>query len=290
MDLHDVAALIARNATGITELTDGVFISRIDSAGPPDFSMTGTMLVLMAQGAKRMAVGETVHEYRAGDILVTSVDVPVTGHFFEVNPEHPSLGFAMTLRPALIAELLLQHPDAAPDRPVPGIAVARASAELVDAVGRMVSLAERPADLPVLAPLVERELHWLALRGPLGAAVRQLGLANSTTSRVGHAVRWIRDHYAESFRVEDLARLTSMSVSAFHRSFSAVTALSPIQYQKQIRLQEARVRLIASPGDVAGAAYAVGYESPSQFSREYRRQFGAPPSEDAERMRVGAAA
>lgn len=285
VDLDDVRALIARHAGALTPVTDSTVISRIDRPGPPEVGTTGTLVVLMAQGAKRMAVGDQVHEYRTGQCLVASVDVPLTGHFVGVSRREPALGFAMTLRPAVVADLLLRGP-VEPKGPVPaGIAIGDADADVIDAIGRLVRLVERPRDRAVLGPLVERELHWLVLSGPLGAAVRQLGLADSSVSRIGHAVRWIRDHYAEPFRVEDLARLARMSTSAFHRTFHAVTALSPIQYQKQIRLQEARVRLITDPRDVAGAAHAVGYESPSQFSREYRRRFGAPPSRDALRLR-----
>jgi AraC-like DNA-binding protein len=261
-------------------------ISSIDRSGPPEFSTTGTMLVLLAQGAKRLAVGEQVHTYGAGQSLITSVDLPTTGHFVGASPQAPALGFALTLRPALIAELLL-HPAAA-DLPrslkgaVPaGVIVDDAPDDLLEAVTRLVRLLDRPRDIAILAPLVEREIVWLLIRGPRGAAVRQLGLADSSLSRVGHAVRWLREQYAETVRVEDLARMTHMSTSAFHRSFQAVTSMSPIQFQKQVRLQEARVRLMADHRDVAGVAYAVGYESPSQFSRDYRRRFGASPVQDA---------
>ena len=285
MQLEDVRRLLLRHAGALTTVVDGVVVSRAERAGAPELSMTAPAFVFMAQGAKRMAVGEQLFEYRAGQCLVTTIDVPVTGHFAGIDRDTPALGFAMALRPALIAELLLQSP-VQPRRSGPaGIAVGEASAELIDAIGRMVSLLDRPQDRAVLAPLLERELHWLVLTGPLGEPVRQLGLADSSVNRVAHAVRWIREHYAEPFRVEELARIARMSPSAFHRSFHAVTALSPIQYQKQLRLQEARIRLLADPGDVAGAAYAVGYESPSQFSREYRRRFGAPPSRDAVRLR-----
>jgi len=285
MHLEDVCRLIDRLAGAETTIIDGVIASRVEVEGAPEVSVTGTAFVLMARGSKRMAVGERLFEYRAGQCLVTSVEVPVTGHFFDVTPRRPALGFAMTLRPALIAELLLQSPRPPSRTPAPaGIAVADASDDVVDAVGRMVRLLERPHDRAVLGRAIERELHWLALTGPLGPVVRQLGLADSSLSRVGRAVRWIREHFTEPFRVADLARLARMSPSAFHRSFHAITALSPIQYQKQLRLQEARVRLLADPRDVAGAAHAVGYASASQFSREYRRQYGAPPSLDIARL------
>ena len=135
----------------------------------------------------------------------------------------------------------------------------------------------------MLAPLVKREILWRLITGEQGAIVRQLGLADSSLTHIARAVRWIRDHYAQSFRVEDVARLSGMSVSAFYRNFQAVTAMSPIQFQKQIRLQEARLLLATRPNDVTGVGHRVGYDSPSQFSREYRRQFGAPPSQDAAR-------
>jgi AraC-like DNA-binding protein len=292
MLLDDLRSLIARHAPDHdVTITDGVRIAGAPEVGAPTISTTGTVFVLMAQGAKRMAVGDQVYDYRAGQSLVASVDLPISGHFTEASRERPALGFALTLRPSAIADLLL-HPAAAPFATAPrgthgrsGIAVHDAPDDLVEAVLRMVRLLDRPRDLPVLAPMVEREILWLLMRGPDGALVRQLGLADSKLSRMGLAVRWIRDNHAVSIRVDELAGMARMSSSAFHRSFQAVTAMSPIQFQKQIRLQEARIRLVADPDDVAGAAYAVGYESPSQFSRDYRRRFGAPPSLDAARLR-----
>jgi AraC-like DNA-binding protein len=292
MLLDELAALIARHARNdVVAIADGVLISGTEQTGPPTVSTTGTVMVLMAQGAKRMAVGDQVHDYRAGHCMVACVDLPLTGHFTEASPTAPALGFALTLKPAAIAELML-HP-AAKDLPwttrgtgaPAGIAVHDAPVELVEAVLRMVRLLDRPRHLEVLAPMIEREILWLLLSGQDGALVRQLGLADSSLNRVGHAVRWLRERYADSVRVDELAQMTHMSPSAFHRTFQSVTAMSPIQFQKQIRLQEARIRLIANPNDVAGAAYAVGYESPSQFSRDYRRRFGAPPAQDAARLR-----
>lgn len=150
---------------------------------------------------------------------------------------------------------------------------------------RLLRLLDQPRHLTVLAPLIKREILWRLIIGEQGAVVRQLGLADSSLTHIARAVRWIRDHYTQSFRVEDVAQLAGMSASAFYRNFQSVTAMSPIQFQKQIRLQEARLLLATHPGDVTGVGSRVGYDSPSQFSREYRRQFGAPPSEDAARLR-----
>lgn len=301
MNMHELLSelrdLVRRHApSGVTDVRDGILLSRIDRPDPPAVSTSGTVFALVAQGTKRLAYGDRVLEYRAGQYLVASVDLPVTGHFVDTSPTSPALGVGLELRPADVAELLL-HPaaqgldrggrrEAAPS----GIAVSDAPATLVDAVVRLLRLLDRPRDLAVIGPLVRREILWLLMTGAQGATVRQLGLGASSLSQVAQAVRYLREHYAEPVRVDDLARLTSMSPSAFHRSFRAVTAMSPIQFQKQVRLQEARVRLVAAPSDVAGAAYAVGYESASQFSREYRRRFGAPPGRDAARLRGAAGA
>ena len=264
---------------------DDVLISLVDQTGPPSSSTSGTVLALIARGAKRLALGDRVYEYRAGQYLVASVDLPVTGHFTEV----PALGFGLILQPSTIAELLLQ---AAPgDLPAtgggtpPALAVSTASGELLDAVIRLLRLLDQPRDRAVLAPMIKREILWRLITGEQGAVVRQLGLADSSLSHIARAAGWIRDHHAEAFRVEHVAQLSGMSVSAFYRNFQAVTAMSPIQFQKQIRLQQARLLLATDPNDVAGISRRVGYDSPSQFSREYRRQFGTPPSRDAATLR-----
>jgi AraC-like DNA-binding protein len=191
------------------------------------------------------------------------------------------------LRPDTVAELLSLAPDLPPvvGAAPPGIAVSDAPDDLIDAVVRLLRLLDRPRDRAVLAPLVIREIVWRLVTGDQGATVRQLGVSDSGLAHVARAVRWIREHYAHSFRVEDVARRSGMSVSAFHRTFQAVTAMSPIQFQKQIRLQHARLLLATHPNDVAGVGHRVGYDSASQFSREYRRQFGEPPSRDALRLR-----
>lgn len=293
MDLDELRALLARHARpDMSTAIDGVLVSKVEQPTPPSPSMSGTVLALIAQGAKRIALGDRVYEYRAGQYLLASVDMPITGHFTEAAPERPAMGFGLILHPATVAELLLQ---AAPGDLPPvgggtpsGMAVSDAPDALVDAVVRLLRLLDRPRDMAVLAPLIKREILWRLITGEQGAVVRQLGLADSSLTHIARAVQWIRDHYARSFRVEDVAQLSGMSVSAFYRNFQAVTAMSPIQFQKQIRLQEARLLLATRPNDVTGVSHSVGYDSPSQFSREYRRQFGAPPSQDAARLRGSA--
>jgi AraC-like DNA-binding protein len=292
MCLEEFRTLLLRHARpDWTTAIDGVLISRVDRQDPPAPAMSGTVLAVVAQGAKSLALGDRVYEYGAGQYLVASVDLPVTGQYTRADPEQPALGFGLELEPSAVAELLLEAgpgdiPRAAGGVPS-GIAVSDASPELLDAVVRLLRLLDQPRDRAVLAPLIKREILWRLITGEQGATVRQLGLADSGLSHVSRAVRWIREHYAQPFRVADVARMCGMSVSAFHRNFQAVTAMSPIQFQKQLRLQEARLLLVTHPGEVTRVGQRVGYDNPSQFSREYRRQFGVPPSEDALRLRTG---
>jgi len=246
----------------------------------PNIAVADPVFALVAQGTKRTVLGDTVYDYAAGEYLVVSVTLPVTAYVVEA----PFAVFGLRLKPAMIADLLLESGVGRGAGEAPAIAVSRAPEELLDPVTRLVRLLDSPADLPVLGPAIEREIVWRLITGEQGTMVRQLGTADSRLAQIGRAVRWIRQHYADLFRVEDAARVAGMSVTSFHRHFRAVTTMTPIQYQKQIRLQEARIRLIAEPHDVAAVGYAVGYESPSQFSREYRRMFGAPPGVDAARL------
>ena len=291
----DLKALIARHAQADeTTAIDGVLLSALGRPGEPHASTSGTVMALIAQGAKRLAIGDRVFDYRPGQYLVASVDLPITGHYTHASADEPALGFGLILRPSAIASLLLEAdagPEPARAAPAPaGIGVADASPELLDAVVRMVRLLDSPDDRDILAPMIEREILWRLITGPLDQSVRQIGLADSSLTYVSRAVRWISEHYDKPFRVADLARSCGMSTSAFHRNFHAVTALSPIQFQKQIRLQKSRLLLLNGTDDVATAGYRVGYDSASQFSREYRRQFGLPPGRDAARLRADASA
>jgi AraC-like DNA-binding protein len=292
--LGRLRTLIARHARpDETTAIDGVLLSSADTAGEPRTATTGTVFALIAQGAKRLAIGEHIFDYRAGQYLVASVDVPVTGHYSEASDREPALGFGLVLRPSTIASLLLEDDPSTSHRvrtvsTPPGLGVANAGPELLDAVIRMLALLDAPSDRAVLAPMLEREILWRLLTGPLGASVRQFGLADSSMTQISRAVRWITEHYAEPFRVDDLASSSGMSTSAFHRTFRAVTALTPIRFQKQIRLHKSRLLLMTGVDDVATVGHQVGYDSSSQFNREYRREFGRPPGRDAVRLRGNA--
>jgi AraC-like DNA-binding protein len=289
MPLDELRALLARHARpDLSTHIDDVRIFRADRPNPPTPATYGKVLALVAQGAKRFALGDSLYEYCAGQYVIASVDLPVTAQFSQASPEEPALGFGLTLQPAAVAEVLLQAdpaqlPDLVPGASA-GLAVSTASAELLDAVVRLLRLLDQPRDIPVMAPLIKREIIWRLLTGEQSTMLRQFGRADSSLSHIAHAVQWIRENYALPFRVEEVAQRAGMSLSTFHRNFQAITSMSPIQYQKQIRLQRARLLLAANPRDIAGISRHVGYESPAQFSREYRRQFGDPPRQDAVRL------
>ncbi|MEV6286700.1 AraC family transcriptional regulator [Kribbella sp. NPDC051770] len=283
-DLTELRDLIATHARpDLRTAFDGLTLSKVETS-EPDYSLTEPLLVVMAQGGKRLLLGDQTFDYRAGDLFIVTTDLPVSGHFVGASTKTPALGLGLTLRADAIAPLLRQAP---PVRRTASAAIATgpASPEILDAAIRLVRLLETPADLPVLAPLIERELLWRLLTGPHGDVIRQIGLADSSLAHVNRAIHWIRDNYAEPLRVPDLADLAGLSPAAFHRHFRSITNLSPLQFQKRIRLQEARSLLAARPRDIAGVGHLVGYDSPSQFNREYRRLFGTPPGADAARLR-----
>jgi AraC-like DNA-binding protein len=245
-------------------------------------------LGVVVQGVKETTLNGRAFTYGAGQFLIVSVELPVVGRIAQASADEPLLIFVLELRPDRIASLLLETAPAATIRPgatPTGIAVSDASPALLDAIGRLLALLDAPDDAAALAAGVEREILWRLVTGPQGATVRQIGLGDSRLTHLARAIQWIRRHYDQTLRIEELAALATMSISSFHRHFRAVTSMTPIQFQKQIRLHEARTRLLGEPGDVTGVGFAVGYDSPSQFSREYRRMFGVPPSRDALALR-----
>lgn len=287
MVIEEIRAAIDRHARAdLRTPLDGLLLSRVATA-EPTYELTEPLFVLLAQGGKRLLLGDRTYEYGGGDCLVVTADLPVTGHFVGATPGRPALGLGLELRPAEVAPLLLEAPAARWSVPVPpAIAVGPADPELLDALARLLRLLDRPADARVLAPLVRQEILWRLLTGPLGGTVRQIGVADSGLAHVTRAIRWIRANYAAPMRIEDLARLAGMSPPAFHRHFRAATTLSPLQFQKRIRLQAARTLLVSGAEEVAAVGHRVGYDSPSQFGREYRRLFGTPPGRDAARLRA----
>jgi AraC-like DNA-binding protein len=216
-----------------------------------------------------------------------SIDLPAIGSVHPSDDGDPYLAISLTLEPAIVANLLADLPKPARGELYsPGFSVAPVTSELLDAWLRMLRLMERPQEISALAPAYEREILFRVLQGPLGWMLRDIATPGTALSRIGVTIQWIRENFARPLRVEALAEMAALSVSAFHRHFKAVTALSPLQYQKHVRLLHARSRLIAGEGNVTSIAFGVGYESPTQFSREYARQFGLPPSKDAVRLKA----
>jgi len=245
---------------------------------------------IVAQGSKRSIAGQAVLDYRPGQYLAVAVDMPVIGQILVASPAEPYLCLKVELDPALLNDLMLESDrNVSNDEPSLGLGVSEASAEIVDAAIRLVRLLDRPDQISVLAPLYHRELAFLLLTGPQGARLRQMAMRESRTAQIARAIRWISRNFRGAINIDDVAAHAGMSASAFYQHFKAVTALSPLQFQKQLRLQEARRLLVSGDADAASASFAVGYSSPQQFSREYARLFGAPPQRDAAQVRARSA-
>ena len=292
--MPELRALVLRHAApACTELLPR--LTAWTSHGPtlPTPVIYEPMLYFTLQGIKRMTAGERQLEHRAGTFLFASIDVPVVCQVTECSRERPYIGIALALDPAAVAALLVDLPPSleraleARQEELEPMTLSPSTRAMEDALLRLVRLVEAPDDVPLLAPLIERELLYRVLQSEHGAVLRQFARADSRLSQIHRSVKWIRARLTEPLRVETLASVASMSISSFHRHFKAVTGLSPLAYHKQMRLQEARRRLLAEPGAVASVAFSVGYESASQFSREYTRQFGMPPARDAARLRAG---
>lgn len=249
-------------------------------------------LILFFQGKKRINVGKTTYLCGDSSLLLTSVDMPVVSEVVRASETEPMLALLLRLDMTIVRELLNKEdfdlPEDASD--TRGMSVNTASEEILDACSRLIGLLDTPADVPFLCGLIEREIIYRVLRSPQGRHLRAIATAGDQTNRVAKAASWLKEHYSKPLRVEELANMARMGVSTFHTHFRSLTAMSPIQYQKQIRLNVARQRLLNDGVDAATAAFDVGYESASQFNREYSRLFGQPPMRDIKAHRVGTAA
>jgi len=267
----------------------GLMFAKASVIREPTQQVYEPVFALVVQGEKQLLLGDQLFTCGRGSFVVVSVDLPITFQISRATAKEPYLALALTLKPAAIASLLLEATsvDRLPaSAEVAGMGVSDAPSELLDALVRLLRLLDQPRDLPVLAPIAEKEILWRLLCSKQGPRLRQVGLADSRLSQIGRAMRWMREHYRETLPVEELARISAMSVTSFHRHFRAVALMSPLQYLKHIRLQEARALLLAQAEDVASVGHAVGYDSPSQFSREYKRAYGSPPSQDARALRA----
>ncbi len=249
-------------------------------------------LVVFLQGQKRIIVGKTTYICDGSNFLLTSVDLPVVSQVIAATEKEPILGLLLKLEMPAVREILSQQEfhlreESAEAR---AMAVGVSSLELLDACSRLVDLIDAPQDIPILSSLIQREIIYRLLRSPQGKHLRAIATLGEQSHRTAKAVEWLRINYAKPLRVEELATMARMGVSTLHHQFRSLTAMSPLQYQKQLRLHVARERMLSEGLDAASAAFEVGYESASQFNREYRRFFGEPPMRDIKARRLAIAA
>jgi len=244
-------------------------------------------LIMVAQGRKEVQIGAGTLTYDSSRYLLTSIDLPTVTRVSEASEAQPCLAVSLKLDISIVREFLSREEfhsaELAPDSPA--MSTGPVTAELLNAWCRMLDLLSKPDDIPFLSGLIEREIMYRILRGPEGARLRAIATLGDQSHRTAKAIAWIRANYAKPLRVDDLAAIAGMAVSTLHHHFRALTAMSPLQYQKQIRLQAARARMLADDVDAATVAFEVGYESASQFNREYSRLFGEPPVRDIRKRR-----
>ena len=286
--VDELKALVTRHARGSrTETTIcGVSLLQSRTTTEPTAGMTELTMCLVFQGEKDISCGVNALVYGEGHYFVATIEIPVVGRISRASRREPFLGIGFNFDQAALAELIAEMPESGDPDLMCGLGISPTQPELADAFLRLIRLLDRPGEIPVLAPMLKREILFRLLQGPQGAKLRQIAYAGSRQSNLRRALGWMRENYTEPFKVEDLARMAGMSVSVFHRQFKVAPSLTPIQYQKSFRLHEARRLLLEKAGDAAGVAFAVGYESVSQFSREYARMFGAPPVRDVARLKT----
>lgn len=271
----------------LTTAVPGLSLFRHDEPSELKSGMYEPSLCLIAQGAKRVVLGDDTYVYDSHHYLITSVHLPIFVQITEASQERPYLGLMLKLDLREISQLMVDS-----NLPLPrvqqssrGMATGEVTLALVNAFQRLIDLLEEERDIPILAPVIQREIIYRLLVGDQGSRLRQIASAGSQSQQIARAIDWLKGNFSRPLRIEDLAAEARMSNSTFHHHFRSMTALSPLQYQKQLRLQEARRLMLAERLDAATAAFQVGYESPSQFSREYSRLFGESPSRDITRLR-----
>jgi AraC-like DNA-binding protein len=283
----DLLSVIERHARyDYVTPVPGLKVGRTDFSTQASHSMYQPSFGFVARGVKELMVGEVPFRYAAGESLLCAADVPVTSRIVEASPSAPYLAVHLDFNPSVVAELLREQPGPRPA--TPDIKVAGKHALHQDLIGpliRLLLLIERPYDIPVMAPLIVKEIAWRLLHSEHGPMLSQLAFVNGHAARIGRTTKWIRDNYASRLAIPLLAAQANMSVPSFHRHFKAVTSMTPVQFQKRVRLQEAR-RGLSGASMISAVAYDVGYESISQFNRDYRRLFNLTPSEDAAMLRA----
>ena len=267
----------------------GLTILRATSPSTLQYAVSRPLVALVQQGAKRVITGSSIFEFGAGESLLITADVPTVSQITEASAGKPYLSLIVDLDPAVIAGLVVEM-GSAPFAAATPVRTDRTDSEVADAALRLLRLIDRPASRPVLEAQLLRELHFWLLSGRHGGAIRNLGVVDSHAQRISRAVAVVRNNFAEPLRVEHLAEAAGMSTSSFHEHFRAITSLTPLQFQKQLRLIEARRMMLADGAGIGSAAHQVGYESVPQFTREYGRMFGSPPARDIKAVKARTAA
>jgi AraC-like DNA-binding protein len=276
---------------GAVEAPGGLRLLRRSSSTPKDHGVSSPAFCVIAQGSKEVLLGDELYRYDADRYLITAAALPTTTRVTEASEERPYLGVVLGLDPALVGSVMIEagHPAPREGAAVRAFDVSPLDEGLLDAVVRLVRLLDSPAEeARFLRPLVTREIVYRLLKGEQGGRLRQISVLGGHAHRIAGALERLRENFDRPLRIEDIARESGMSVSGFHHHFKAVTAMSPLQFQKRVRLQEARRLMLGEDLDAAGAGHRVGYGDASQFSREYKRLFGAPPARDVERLREDA--
>ncbi len=286
---NELAERIARivPGDGTADPLHGLLLRRASSPTEMGHGTSSPSFCVIAQGSKEIRLGDRHYRYDPAHYLVASSALPIATRVIEASAARPYLGFVLRLDPALVGSVMVEtgNPTPRSDAAITAIDVSPLDVDLLDAVVRLVRLLDAPADARVLAPLIKREIIYRLLSGVQGDRVRHIASLGGETNRIAEAIARLRRDFDRPLRIEELARELGMSVSGFHHHFKAVTAMSPLQFQKQFRLQEARRLMLGEDVDAASAGFRVGYGDASHFNREYKRLFGAPPMRDVERLR-----
>ena len=274
---------IGLNETAISSLS---LSRRLEPTDPTSY-MYEPCICMVAQGAKRVLLGDDTYAYDANHFLITSVDLPTVTQVTRATPEEPYLGLVFKLDRREISQLMADSnlPPPREHQSSRGMAIGEVTLPLLTAFQRLIDLLDEPMDIPILAPIIQREIYYRLLVSDQGARLRQIVSAGSQSHQIARAIDWLKGNFTQPLRIDDLAAQVHMSASTFHHHFRVLTAMSPLQYQKWLRLNEARRLMLTDRLDAATAAFQVGYESPSQFSREYSRMFGSPPLRDITYLR-----
>jgi AraC-like DNA-binding protein len=293
-DREELAERIARALphNGVTEPRPGVLLSRFTTTTELVHGFLEPCFCVIAQGAKALTIGGDVFRYDPAQYMISTVGLPMTAQVVEASEERPYLGLRLNLDPSVVASVMVESGIVQPrgDGSVKAADVSTLDAALLDATVRLMRLIESPREYRALSPLVIREIVYRLLTGAQGSRMRHLANFGGHAHRMVRAVEKLREHFDETLRIEDIARELGMSLSGFHAHFKAVTSMSPLQFQKQLRLQEARRLMVSEHLEAAEAGFRVGYENASHFSRDYKRHFGEPPMRHVERTREGVGA